>query len=345
MTTNPDAGARPRLRLRKLWRAAVVGLVLGGVGFGSFLVPIPFVFEYLPGPVSDVSRLVDVSRVRTYSSRGSLYLTTVSVDTDVTLVEMLLAAVDKDEVVVLESQVTGGSSLERLQEVQKREMQSSKEYARTVAIGAAGLGRPQADGVRVVSVQEGAPADGVVLQGDIIIAVGASRTATTCDVGAAVVASDIGETVSVTVEREGRRKRLSLEAAAAPSNPAAPYLGIIMEDINYRFEPDVRVSFDTGRIAGPSAGLMLSLALYDRLTPGDLSSGRAIAGTGTISCDGEVGPIGGVEQKVAGAERKGAEVFLSPVANAEAARSSAESIDVVAVSSFQDAADYLESSP
>lgn len=345
MTTNTDVPARPRVSLRKLWHAAVVGVVVGGVGLGSFLVPIPFLFEYLPGPVRDVSELVDVSRARTYSSKGSLFLTTVSVDTDVTLVEMLLAAVDKDKVVVLESQVTGGSSLDQLQEAQKREMESSKEYARTVAIGAAGLGRPQGDGVRVVSVQEGAPADGVMEQGDVIVAVGASRTTTTCDVGAAVVASQIGETVSVTVERAGRKRRLSLVTAAAPSNLATPYLGIMMEDINYRFEPTVRVTFDTGRIAGPSAGLMLSLALYDRLTPADLSSGRAVAGTGTISCDGEVGPIGGVEQKVAGAEQKGAEVFLSPLANAEAARSSADSIEVVAVSSFQDAVDYLEPSP
>jgi len=344
VTTSPEVAARSRVSLRKLWRAAVVGLVLGGVGFGSFLVPIPFLFEYLPGPVRDVSELVNVSNARTYPSKGSLFLTTVSVDTDVTLVEMLFAAVDKDKVVVLESQVTGGSSLNQLQEAQKREMEFSKEYARTVAIGAAGLGRPQGDGVRVVSVQEGAPADGVMEQGDVIIAVGTSRTATTCDVGAVVVASDIGENIDVTVERAGRKRRLILETAAAPGNPATPYLGIMMEDINYRFEPDVRANFDTGRIAGPSAGLMLSLALYDRLTPLDLSSGRAIAGTGTISCDGEVGPIGGVEQKVAGAERKGAEVFLSPAANAGAARSSADRIEVVAVSSFQDALDYLEPS-
>ncbi|MGI8520924.1 MAG: YlbL family protein [Actinomycetota bacterium] len=344
MTTEPDVAARPRVSLRNLWRAAAVGLVVGGVGFGSFLVPIPFLFEYLPGPVRDVSELVEVSSAKTYSSEGSLYLTTVSVDTDVTLVDMLLSAVDKDKVVVLESQVTGGSSLNQLQEAQQREMDSSKEYARTVAIGAAGLGRPQGDGVRVVSVQEGAPADGVLEQGDVIVAVGAGRTATTCDVGAAVVASEIGETVSVTVKRAGRTRRFSLETVAAPTNPGTPYLGIMMEDINYRFEPDVRVNFDTGRIAGPSAGLMLSLALYDRLTPTDLSSGREIAGTGTISCDGEVGPIGGVEQKIAGAERKGAEVFLSPVANAEAARGSAEGIEVVAVSSFRDAIDYLEPS-
>jgi PDZ domain-containing protein len=272
-----------------------------------------------------------------------LYLTTVSVDTDVTLVEMLLAAFDRNKVVVLESQVTGGASLQELKHAQRREMETSKEVARSVALSAAGLGRPEGDGVRVVAVQEGAPADGVIRQGDVIVAVDGQRTSTTCEVGAAVIDGDIGETVVVIVERAGRHMRLELDTVAAPDNPAAPYLGISMEDINYRFDPEARVNFATGRIAGPSAGLLLSLGLYDLVTPGDLSSGRAIAGTGTVSCDGEVGPIGGVEQKVAAAEKLGAEVFLSPAANAEAARNSADDIDVVAVSSFEDAVRYLES--
>jgi PDZ domain-containing protein len=193
-------------------------------------------------------------------------------------------------------------------------------------------------------VQKGSPADGIVEQGDIVVAVGGRRTPTSCDVGAAVVASEIGETVAVTVERAGLRRRLELETIPAPNNPAAAYLGISMEDINFRFDPEVRADFETGRISGPSAGLMLSLELYDRLIPEDLSSGRAIAGTGTISCDGEVGPIGGIEQKVAGAERMGAAVFLSPTANAEAARNSADDLEVVAVSSFEDAVRYLDPS-
>jgi PDZ domain-containing protein len=87
---------------------------------------------------------------------------------------------------------------------------------------------------------------------------------------------------------------------------------------------------------------MFSLGLYDLLTPDDLTSGRRIAGTGTIGCDGGVGPIGGIEQKVAGAEHKGAEIFLAPQANADSAKAVAEDIHVVSVSTFQDALDYLE---
>ena len=98
-----------------------------------------------------------------------------------------------------------------------------------------------------------------------------------------------------------------------------------MEDINYRFESQVEVDFQTGRIAGPSAGLMFSL-------------------TGTIDCDGGVGAIGGIEQKVAAAESRGADIFLAPAANAAAARGVAEDINVVSVSDFDDAIGYLEGS-
>jgi PDZ domain-containing protein len=115
-----------------------------------------------------------------------------------------------------------------------------------------------------------------------------------------------------------------------------------MRDVNYRFDPGIQVDVDTGRIGGPSAGLMLSLAIYDRLTPSDLTGGHVIAGTGTIACDGGVGPIGGIEQKVAGAEDKGAEIFLAPRGNAPSARQVADDIEIVAVDSFADALSYLE---
>ena len=116
-----------------------------------------------------------------------------------------------------------------------------------------------------------------------------------------------------------------------------------MEEINYEFDPGLDVKFDPGEIAGPSAGLMLALQIYDRLTPDDLTHGKQIAGTGEISCDGGVGPIGGIEQKVAGAAREGAEIFLAPTLNAADAREAAgDDIQVVSISTFDDAVKFLE---
>jgi PDZ domain-containing protein len=116
-----------------------------------------------------------------------------------------------------------------------------------------------------------------------------------------------------------------------------------MTDVNFEFDPDVEVDLDTGEIGGPSAGLMFALGLYDNLTPEDLTGGKQIAGTGTIQCGGSVGPIGGIEEKIAGAERAGAELFLAPAADADAAKKAAHDLTVVSVASFDDAVDYLES--
>ena len=65
-------------------------------------------------------------------------------------------------------------------------------------------------------------------------------------------------------------------------------------------------------IGGPSAGLMFSLGIYDTLTPGSLTGGANVAGTGEIDGAGRVGPIGGIQQKIAGAREAGAELFLVP---------------------------------
>jgi PDZ domain-containing protein len=333
----------------ELWmRRAVRGIVFGSLAavvlVAGLFVPIPVFFVYLPGPVRDVERLVEVSRARTYSSEGRLYLTTVSVDVSVTAADMVLAAFDGSRVIVLANKVTGGRSPEHLEEAQRKEMVASKRHARDVALAALGLGRPTGKGALVVDTAEGAPADGVLQPGDVITSVDGRPVRTTCDVGRAVVGAGIGSELRVRVRRAERFVDLTLRTTRAPSDPASAYIGVAMRDLDYELDPTVGVDFKTGRIAGPSAGLMFALGLYDRLTPEDLTGGRTIAGTGTIQCDGRVGAIGGIEQKVAAAERHGADIFLAPRASYESARSAAEAIEVVAVSSFDDAVDYLEAS-
>jgi PDZ domain-containing protein len=87
---------------------------------------------------------------------------------------------------------------------------------------------------------------------------------------------------------------------------------------SYEFPFDVSLNIDD-RIGGPSAGLIFSLAVYDTLTPGSLTGGTAVAGTGTIAEDGTVGPIGGIQQKIIAAADSGAELFLVPPGNCESA--------------------------
>lgn len=341
-TLSPTSRRRPGLPERRWPRALTVLVLLVALG-AAFTVPLPPFFMYVPGPVRDVERLVRVSEARTYTSEGSLLMTTVSVDVNVTAADVVAAAFDPFKTVIDREQLLGEQgSLDQVEEDQRRAMDKSKQDAETVALGALGLDRPTGDGARVTATVDGSPADGVLHPGDVIVAINDRTVATTCDVGEALDRAEIGDQIELLVRRDGARATVRVEAAIHPNDPRAAFIGVGMEEVGYRFEPGVEVDFETGRIAGPSAGLMFTLALYDRLTPEDLTGGRSIAGTGTIDCGGGVGPIGGIEQKIAAAQDRGAEVFLAPAGDAAAARSVADEIEVVAVSNFQDALDYLE---
>jgi Lon-like protease len=342
---SPPPPVRGRGPLRRGLTTILVMVLAVVLCVAAVVVPLPFFYVYLPGPVRDVERLVEVPGEDTYSSEGELYLTTVSVDTSPTVLELLQAAGDSTKAVVVAQEVTGGRSLNELERMQKAEMKVSKRRAEEVALTELGFGHPEGDGARVLSTVEGSPARGVLQRGDVITSVNGEEVKTTCDVGRAVDETPIGEEVTLGVRRDGESRTLELATERNPLDEQGAFIGIAMEDIHYRFETGVDVEFKTGRIAGPSAGLMFTLALYDQLTPDDLTRGRSIAGTGTIDCGGGVGPIGGVEQKVAGAEARGAEIFLSPTANAENARSAAHDIRVVSISTFEQAVEYLEDLP
>jgi PDZ domain-containing protein len=116
-------------------------------------------------------------------------------------------------------------------------------------------------------------------------------------------------------------------------------IGIIVGELT---EPPFPVTIQAGNVGGPSAGMMHALAIIDTLTPGEMTRGHIIAGTGTIQFDGSVGSIGGIRQKVVGAEAAGAEYILVPEGNyEEALTAERESIGIVSVATLQDAIDFL----
>ena len=336
--SQPPQGPPPSSRLRWNWRPLVALLLLVLVFLVATRVPIPIFYAFEPGPARDVEDLVDVSGERTYSSDGSLFLTTVRVDTQVTAADWVRAAFDPAKRVVSREEVTGGMSFERQEELQLREMEASKEQARLVALSE--LGYPAPEGAEIVGVDEGAPAGSVLQEDDVIVEVNGEPVETTCDASLGIGELEPGDQAELVVLRDGEQESFTLNTTGHPQDPGTAYVGVEMTNKDY--DPGVEVEFDTENIGGPSAGLMFTLALYDQLTPDDLTGGREIAGTGTIGCGGEVGAIGGVEQKVAGAQAQGAEVFLAPSGNFDQARAAADDIRVVEIANFSDAVDYLE---
>jgi PDZ domain-containing protein len=337
----PDPpGVQPVKPGSRPWLPLIVIVVVGILFAVAVYYPIPIFWRFVPGVVQDVEDLVEIEGATDYNSEGSLYLTTVSIDDSVTFADWVLDAFDDESVVVLKDDVTGGGSTEQLLEQARNDMRESKEAARDVAFTELNLLSPMAQVSRVV---QGTPADGSLEVGDMLLAVNGLPTYTACQVQSEIVKSGVGQPVDLRIQRGKRDMTVELQTRALDeANPDYPIIGIQMEEKKGARAGLPRVSIDTGEIGGPSAGSMFALTIYDRLTPDDLTHGLQIAGTGSINCDGTVEPIGGVEQKVAAAEDQGAEIFLSPAGDFEAAQEAADDIEVVSVATFDDAVTYLE---
>ncbi|MGO4493435.1 S16 family serine protease, partial [Arthrobacter sp. 2YAF22_2] len=126
------------------------------------------------------------------------------------------------------------------------------------------------------------------------------------------LAAGNGKPVTVVVDRNGSQLPLTITPGKASNGRYL--LGVVLQ-YKFKFPFDVKISLD--KVGGPSAGMMFALGIVDTLTPGDLTGGRHIAGTGTITPDGVVGAIGGIDQKMVGARSGGATMFLAPAANCD----------------------------
>ena len=148
-----------------------------------------------------------------------------------------------------------------------------------------------------------------------------------------------GDRIEIVYERNDRESREDVTLKEHPENPSVPLLGISMLSVP---ASDIDVEYNLEDIGGPSAGMMFSLAVVDKLSPGALNGGKFVAGTGTIAEDGSVGPIGGIAHKVRAAEEAGAEVFLAPSQNcAEANSAKPENLTILKVDTLPQAIDQM----
>jgi PDZ domain-containing protein len=166
----------------------------------------------------------------------------------------------------------------------------------------------------VRDVLPGSPARGKLKPGDEVVAVDGEPVDGGSQLRDLITGRDPGDRVRVVVLRNGRRLTTTIRTTEAEDG--RPIVGITTRDVaNYPFEIKNKLK-DVG---GPSAGLMFALGIVDKLTPGSLTGGKHVAGTGTIDDRGHVGAIGGITQKMIGARDVGATVFLVPPGNCDEA--------------------------
>jgi len=284
------------------------------------LLPVPYAVES-PGPVRDTLGevggvpLIEVSGAPTYPTEGSLALTTVRVaggpGAAVSLPQVVQAWLDPTRVAVpVEQLFPVGTTSEQVAERDAADMSTSQENATAAALAELGIGVPTT--LTVAGLSEGSLAGGLVEEGDVITAVDGAPVADLADLRAALQRGAAGEAVEVSLRRGDEPQEVAVPTSTAPDGTVQ--LGVLVDPL-FDFPVDVRIQVD--RIGGPSAGMVFALGVLDVLTPGSLTGGEDVAGTGTIDASGGVGTIGGIAQKMAGARAAGASLFLAPAGNCD----------------------------
>lgn len=307
-------------------------------------VPMP-VFVERPGAVRSLADSVVVPDGGPLD--GDFLLTTVNLRRG-TVVDVVASLFDPaSDLIATEALVPPGESSDEYFDSQRSLFAVTADVAAAVGLDEAGYDVSGSDvtgeGALVVAILDGAPAEGVLRPGDVVVAVDGEPVATSDDLQTAVVA--VGEeSLEVTVRRDGQRRTTALTPQRS-ADTGGPVIGVQVETVDPRIDLPVPVEVDSGRIGGPSAGLLIALTVYDKAaTDVDLVAGRRVAGTGALAPDGTVGPIGSIEQKVVTAHRADADVFLVPApqhALAAAALPAGSELEVVAVGTFSDAVEAL----
>ena len=321
------------------------GLLALGLGVAAAVLPVPYVVES-PGPTfntlgtENTKPVISVSGRETFPAKGNLDLTTVYVDGGpngpVSVFEAFSAWLDGSKAVYPEELIfPTGVTKEESQQESAVAMATSQENA--VAAALKGLDIPYGQKLEVADLSEGSAAQGKLQKGDVFTSINA-KLVTSLQVIQDELAAGKGKPAVVVVSRDGKQVT---ETVTPAKNPSGRYILGVLLQYRFTFPFETKISLD--KVGGPSAGMMFALGIMDTLTPGDLTGGKHIAGTGTISPDGVVGPIGGIAVKMHGARAEGATMFLAPAANcAEVVGHIPDGLQVVKVENLDEAKSAVE---
>jgi PDZ domain-containing protein len=317
-------------------------LLAVGLAVTGGAVSVPYVV-LSPGPAfntlgtTGTSEVLAIKGGKTYPTDGSLDLTTVSVTDNVSLFQALQGWVSDDDAVVPRELIyPPGQTQQQTDQQNAEDMRQSQDNAVVAAMKVLGIkGTTQ---VTIAGISPKGPADGHLQVGDVLTAVDGQKVTDVTSLRKLISKRAAGKTVVIGYTRAGEPGSVRLTTIATPDAEHRAIIGITAATTSHF---PVEVDIKLRDIGGPSAGLMFALGILDKLQPGSLTGGKAIAGTGEIDANGKVGPIGGIAQKMRGARRAlptPATVFLVPAANCpEAKATKPAGLQLIKVTTLQDA--------
>lgn len=318
---------------------ALVPIVVFGVLLA--VVTVPFV-SLGPGPTFDTlgefdgKQIVHIEGTQTHPTSGHLNMTTVSQRDDLTLGEALTLWLSGEEQLVPRDLIyPPGKSRDEVDKANNADFKQSEDSAAYAALGY--LKYPSA--VTIAKITDSSPSAGKLKTGDAIDMVDGTPVANVEQFTTLLKNTKPGQVVTIDYRRKNEPAGVTQITLGTNKDRDYGFLGVSVLDAPWA--PFV-VDFNLANVGGPSAGLMFSLAVVDKLTSGDLAGSMFVAGTGTISVDGKVGQIGGITHKMVAARAAGATVFLVPAKNCyEAASDNPSGLRLVKVETLGQAVDAL----
>lgn len=325
----------------------MVLVVVALLAAGCFLIPTPY-YLFEPGSVQPTEPRIEIKGHRAFVTDGSVDFTTVAIQ-QATVADLVRGWLDSAVEVRGESDVyPRGEKQDDI--INQKLMDDSKLAAIVVAFEQVGYPATMTgNGAFVEEVMKNFPdATAKLHQGDVIVEADGRPVKVIGDLAPVTKDKPVGAQVVLRV-RDGRTKaerEVTITLGRNDDDPSHGYLGVIISTADQDVDLPFHVDIDSGKVTGPSAGLAWTLGLIDRLTPGSLTSGRQIAVTGEIGLDGKIGPIGGIEQKIATVKRAGVKVFLYPAATpkrevAAVRRIAGDEVTIHPVATLSDALRYL----
>jgi PDZ domain-containing protein len=294
------------------------------LGLYTAVTPLPFV-TYAPGLTINVlgdngkDPIITVKGHPAYRDDGQLRMTTVSVtqrDAKLDLFTLMQTWFSRDDGIYPYA-IQYGSGGTQQEDTEEGQVEMIRSQDSAIAAALRELGYQVHPVLEILAVTPDMPADGKLQARDVVLRFNGKPVTAATQLAKQIAAVPAGTSVPITVERKG--KRVTVEVAPTEKD-GHKLIGVTL-GLGYTFPFKVSVNISDA-IGGPSAGLMFALSIYDTLTPGSLTSGGDVAGTGTITAHGKVGEIGGIQQKIAGARQDGAQLFLVPPANCQDAMTS-----------------------
>jgi Lon-like protease len=303
---------------RRLLTLVIAGVCALAALVVAVAVSVPYV-ALTPGPTLNTlgkptgEELIQITGHRTYATTGHLNMVTVSYSggpgTGFDIFSALRAWLTPNDAVVPESEIySSGQTQQQVVQQDTQEMLGSQQDATAAALCYLNIKFTTIN--TVATTVKGTPAYGVLHPGDDIAAVDGTPASCANDVVTLIRDRKPGADVTLTIVRKGTTMLVKLPTK---NEGGVPVVGVELDPAAYQFPFKVKINLSD--IGGPSAGLMFALGIIDKLTPDNLTGGKFIAGTGEIEPNGAIEPIGGIQQKMAGARAAGATIFLTPASN------------------------------